>query len=118
MQETKSYKKLIVFKKSKELVLLIYRLTKKYPKEELYVLVSQMRRAAISILANLVEGYVKSKKTLINSLSICIGSAMELSIYIELSSDLKYLNKKEFDAVYNLLGEVIKLLYGYQKSLK
>jgi len=114
----KSYRKLIVYQRSKELVLLIYKTTKSFPKEELYVLVPQMRRAAISIMANIVEGYVKSRGEFARFIDISIGSSTELEIYLELALELKYLNVEGFNKSYNLLLEVKKLLYTYKRSLR
>jgi four helix bundle protein len=118
MYDLQSYKKLIVYQKSKELVLFVYNVTKNFPKTEQYVLLPQMRRAVISIMANIVEGYAKSKKEFIRFLSISIGSLIELEIYFDLSLELNYLKQNEYNKGYNLLLEVKKLLYGLQKSLK
>lgn len=116
--ENFGYKKLIVYSKTKELVLLVYKITKDFPGEEIYALVPQMRRCAVSILANIVEGYVKSRKEFIRFLSISIGSASELGVYLELSNELEYLDRVKFNEGNNLLSEVMKLLYSFQKSLK
>jgi len=113
-----SYYKLTAFQKAKSLVLLVYKLTYNYPKAEQFSLVSQMRRAVVSIVANLVEGYSKgSTKEYIRFLNIAIGSATELKIYFEISLDLNYLNTENFNKAQNLLNEVFKLLYTYKKSL-
>lgn len=112
------YKKLILYKKAKELVLGVYKITRNYPKEELYVLVPQMRRAAISVMANIVEGYVKSTNEFARFIDISIGSAAELEIYLELSLELKYMNEYQYKKAYNLLLEVKKLLYTYKRSLR
>lgn len=118
-QKYQSYHKLTLYQKAKELVILTYKLTSQFPKEELYVLVPQMRRAVISIIANLVEGYSKkSRKEFARFLDMSIGSATELEIYYEISLDFKYFAKMEFEKVNNLLIEVKKLLYSYQKSLR
>jgi len=102
------YHKLIAFQKSKQLVLLIYKLTKIFPKEEQFSLVSQMRRAVISIIANLVEGYSKSSsKEYSRFLDIAIGSANELKIYLEISLDLNYLNVNN----YNEAEKIIKRFF-------
>ena len=78
-----------------------------------------MRRAAISIVANVVEGYSKSsKKEYARFLDISIGSVSELEIYYELSLELRYINKLELDRVNGLILETKKLLYTYQKSLR
>ena len=61
--KTQGYRKLIVYQKSLDLVLLTYKLTKKLPKEEIYILLPQIKRAVISVVANIVEGYSKSVGT-------------------------------------------------------
>ncbi|KKQ35720.1 MAG: S23 ribosomal protein [Candidatus Woesebacteria bacterium GW2011_GWA1_37_7] len=112
------YKKLVLYSKSKELVLLIYELTKKFPKTELYSLVPQMRRAAISVLANIVEGYAKgSSKEYARFLTISIGSVTELEVYIDISFELGYINIKESNEANNIIFELKKLLYGSRKKV-
>src|SRR3989304_7932120 len=111
MQNKLGYKKLIVYQKSKELVLFVYSITREFPKNEQYVLLPQMRRAVISVMANIVEGYAKSRKEIIRFLSISIGSLTELEIYFDLCLELNYLKQNEYNKGYNLLIEVKKLLY-------
>ena len=75
------YKQLDVYKKANELIILVYKATKLFPKEELFGLVSQMRRAAVSVLANFVEGYGrKGKKEKIQFCYISVGSLNELEL--------------------------------------
>jgi four helix bundle protein len=113
------YKKLVVYQKSKELVLAIYRLTAKYPKSETYSLIDQMRRSAVSVPANLIEGYSKeSSAEFARFLTISIGSLAELEFYIEISSDLKYIDQNVSQKVNSLIFEVKKLLYGTRKAVR
>ena len=77
-----------------------------------------MRRAAISVMANIVEGYSKSKKEFCRFLDISIGSSTEVGVYLELSLELNYINKNDFEKGFSLLLEVRKLLYSFKKSLK
>ena len=113
------YKKLIVYQKAKALVLDTYQLTGTFPKEEQYILLPQMRRSAISIQANIVEGYAKnSRKEFARFLNISIGSAIELEIYFEMSLDLKYIDLIKYQKISSLLTEVEKLLYSFHKALK
>lgn len=80
-----SYKDLIVWQKSFELCLLIYRITKEFPKEELYGIVSQMRRAALSIPSNIAEGFSRHRKLeYIQFLHISFGSAAELETQLQM----------------------------------
>lgn len=115
----KGYKKLVVYQKSKELVLKIYRLTARYPKSETYSLTDQMRRAVVSVPANLIEGYSKeSSAEYARFLTISIGSLAELEFFLDLSLELNYINNIEFDEVGNLVLEVKRLLYGCRKAAR
>jgi len=118
-QQKTSYQKLISYQKAKQLVLMIYRLTNSYPKEEFYCLVPQIRRAAISVVANIVEGYIKEKpKEYSRFLTISIGSLTELEVLIDISLELKYIGKDDFNEVSNLIVENKKLLYRSRKRAR
>jgi four helix bundle protein len=117
--KTQGYRKLIVYQKSLDLVLLTYRLTKKLPKEEIYILLPQIKRAVISVVANIVEGYSKSStKEFIRFLDISRGSLTEVELYFELCLKLNYLTGQDYDQAQGLLIEVQKLIYSFQKSLR
>ncbi len=106
-----SYKDLIVWQKSYELTRQIYILTKKFPKDELYGLTSQMRRAAVSLPSNIAEGHSrKSTKEYIQFLRIAFGSAAELETQLLLAKDLNYCIENEFNSINSLLTENQKLL--------
>jgi four helix bundle protein len=114
-----SFKKLTLYQKSKELVLFVYKITNKYPKSETYTLIPQMKRSAVSILANIVEGYIKDYPAeYARFLTISIGSLAELEVYVDLSYDLGFLDKPNLDRMYLLLGDVKKLLYGSRKAVR
>lgn len=116
--DNKGYYKLTVYQKTKQLVILIYMLTRKFPSEEKYSLVPQMRRAAISVLANIVEGYSRSsRKDFARFLGISISSATELNLYLELSLELNFLPLSSFEKTSALLLEVRKMLYSLQRSI-
>lgn len=107
----KSYKELIVWQKSFELVKEIYNLTKFFPKEEVYGTTSQMRRSAVSIPSNIAEGYGrKSTKSYAQFYSIAFGSALELETQILLAKDLNLAPKSKFNKAEVLLNEVSKML--------
>jgi four helix bundle protein len=111
MSYIKSYKELIVWKKSFELVKEIFILTDKFPKSELYGIVSQMRRAAIAIPSNIAEGYGrKSTKSYTQFYAIAYGSALELETQTLLSKELELTTQENFKKVDNLLIEVCKML--------
>jgi four helix bundle protein len=110
------FEDLDVWKKAHKLVLEIYRITKDFPIEERYCLVSQMRRSAVSIPANIAEGFKKrTLKDKSNFYNISQGSLEELRYYIILTSDLGYLrDSKVFESIFNDIG---RMLYGLIKSL-
>lgn len=113
------YKKLIIYQKAFRFVLDIYKITAKLPKEEVYVLIPQIRRATVSIVANIVEGYSKSsKKEFARFLDISRASANEVGLFLDIFYELKYINTKEFDEINNKLIEIKKLVYSFQKGVK
>ena len=92
----KSYRELIVWQKSMDLVKNIYRVTSVFPKEEMYGLTSQIRRAAVSIPSNIAEGYGRrTTKDFISFLYISRGSVYELQTQIEICGDLGMIDKEE-----------------------
>jgi four helix bundle protein len=113
MSTVKSYKELIAYQKSYELVLLIYRITGSFPKEEVYGLTSQIRRAAVSIPSNIAEGFMRGSKEYVQFLKIALGSAAELETQLALSKDLGYSDDTDFQVTQSLNEEVIKLLKSY-----
>lgn len=107
-----SYKELIVWQKAMELAKEIFLLTSKFPKSELYGIVSQMRRAVVSIPSNIAEGYGrKSKNEYGQFLCIAYSSALELETQIILSKQLSFAKKEDFIPSAKLLVEVIKMLF-------
>ena len=105
-----SFKDLIVWQKSYELVLEIYKMTGSFPKSEIYGLSQQMRRAAVSIPSNIAEGYGRKHKTEYNQfLSIAYGSLLELETQFLLAMDLNYISKNQ--TIEKLLKEVGSMLY-------
>jgi len=113
----KGYKKLIVWQKADELAYLVYLETKSFPKEEAYGLTSQLRRAAISIPTNIVEGNgrqgKKEKKQFIN---IALGSLAETEYLLEFCFRLKYFSEESYNKLENIRKEVGALLWNFYKS--
>ncbi len=106
-----SYKNLIVWQKSIELVVEIYRITTLFPKSELYGLVSQMRRCAVSIASNIAEGYRRrSEKERNHFLLISFGSGAELETQIVITKRLDFINPNEYNKAEGLLDEVMRML--------
>ena len=113
-----SYKDLIVYEKGYKLSLEIYRVTNNFPKEELYGIVSQMRRSAISIPCNIAEGYRRGhRKEYIQFLHIAQGSCGELETLLSLSKDLEFLEGRTFKNLYQSQDEISRLLRGLIFSL-
>ena len=114
-----SFKDLIVWQKSHEMTLKIYKITLTFPIEEKFGIVSQMRRAAYSVSANIVEGHSRnSKKEFLHFLNIAKGSLEELKYFIILSKDLGYLKKEIATELEEKTDEISKILYSFTKSLK
>ncbi|MBU1179490.1 four helix bundle protein [Patescibacteria group bacterium] len=113
------FKKLKVWLKAHKLVLEVYKITKDFPKDELYCLVSQMRRAAISVVANIVEGSKRvSNKDRLHFHVMANASLEELKYYFLLSYELKYINKEKGEELTNQAREVGRMLTGLSKSIK
>ncbi len=111
---TKSYKELIVWRKAHSFVLNIYSISDSFPKSELYGLTSQFRRAAVSIAANIAEGYVKKTPAdKVRFFNISQGSIEECSYYIVLAKDLNYITEEQSIALDDLLAETSRLLQSY-----
>ena len=117
MDNNLGYRKLNVFQKADKLVVLIYLTTKNFPREELFGLISQMRRCAVSVPANIVEGY--GKKTIKEQLQYCYnarGSLTELEYYIDLSFKLNYIGQNGYKQLKDLRDDVGRLLNGFINS--
>ena len=115
-KKTKSFTEPVVWQKAHQLVLATYKITKKFPKEEIYGLTSQFRRAAVSIPANIAESYKKwSDKEKARFLNIAHSSLEECRYYLILSNDLEYCTVKNEQ---NQLEEVSKLLNAYTNAIK
>ena len=109
-----SFEDLIVWQKSHQLTLLVYRVTTGFPKTELYGLVSQMRRAAVSVPANIAEGFKRRKNPdKARCMNIAQGSLEEVRYYFLLSRDLGYLK----DIERSRIDEVARLLNTYIQSV-
>ena len=105
------HKNLVVWKKSKELVTLVYQATAQYPKSELFGLVNQMRRCAVSIPSNIAEGYGRgSNSDLVHFLCFARGSANELDTQISISRDLLFIDDTMANVLETLNGEILKML--------
>ena len=119
MGDIKTLKDLLVWQKSMDLEILIYSLTKQYPKEELYALTNQIRRCVTSIPANIAEGSGrKNKGELIQFLHIALGSATELETFLIISMRLQYITAEQYEETDKALNVIIKMMCGLINSLK
>lgn len=106
-----NYKDLRVWSKSHELTLNIYQVTKTFPKDELYSLTNQIRRASSSIPANIAEGCGKNTSNdFARYLNISLGSANETEYFILLSKDLGYLSKDDYESLNKIVNEIKAML--------
>ena len=114
-----NYKNLRVWQKADELAFAVYKMTRKFPKDELYGITSQLRRAAVSIPTNIVEGYArKGNKELTHFLSIAMGSLAETEYLIEFSSKLGYLSANDVSELEALRAETGKMLWQFYQKVK
>lgn len=113
-----TYRGLIVWQKADELAFDIYITTRRFPKDEQYGLTSQLRRAAISIPTNIVEGYArKGDKELARFVNISLGSLAEVEYLLDFTRRLGYLNDEDYTKIENLRSEVGKLLWNFYKKV-
>jgi len=118
MATLKSFRELIVWKKSLDLAERIYRATERFPKREIFGLALQMRRAAVSIPSNIAEGQSRnSRNEFRHFLGIARGSLAELETQIELSARLEMLKSEDTAIFMNLIEEIGKMLSGLKRSL-
>lgn len=114
----KSFRDLDIWKLGKDVVLDIYRITKSFPKDELYGLTSQMRRAAVSLPSNIAEGFNRyHNKEYSQFLYIALGSCAELETQIEISFELKYINKESHKNILEKLNHETRMLRNLIKKL-
>ena len=119
MRAISSYKKLVVYQRMMELVMLVYKETKSFPAEERYGLSSQMRRAAVSVISNFVEGYLKqSRKEKCLYLERSMTSLHELETQIDIAFNVDHLMPDAREVLVCKMGEVGYLLTRYRKPVQ
>ena len=109
-----------MYSKSYEIAVKMYRMTMKYPREELYGLVSQIKRASTSIPLNIAEGYGKRESTneFKRFLLMAIGSCDEMEVLLSLSKDLDFISKEEYDQYEREYSEIGKMLMVLRQNWK
>jgi four helix bundle protein len=116
--EVKSYRDLRVWNKGLELAKLIYGLTAKFPKHEIYGLTSQMRRAAVSVSANIAEGHARQHRNEYRQFVYhSLGSLAELDTMRIVALDLKYIDDESNQAFESIVADLQKMLSGLASSL-
>lgn len=114
-----SFTKLDAWSESHQLVLMIYKITKEFPQEEVFCLVNQMRRCAISITSNIAEGFSRlSTKEKIQFYYIALGSLTELQNQLLISRDVHYITQNEFVHIANQTTISQKIINGLIKKVK
>lgn len=115
----KSYKNLLVWQKSFELAIEVYKITDLFPKSELYGLTNQIRRVAVAIPSNIAEGFArKYRKEYIQFISIAYASGAELETQLLIAKTLKFSSDEKFEKVFRLLEEIMKMLNGLLRKLR
>jgi len=113
------YKDLAVWQKSINFTVEIYKLTQTFPKDELYDLTSQIRRAAVSIPSNIAEGNERNSKKEFNQfLHIALGSAAELSTQLLIAKELSCFEQSTFNEIDSRLIEIQKMIHGLVKTFR
>ena len=116
--EIMSYRDLIAWQKAMDLVTAIYRATAGFPRDEIYGLTSQLRRAAVSIPSNIAEGQGRqSTREFIHFVSIAYGSLNEAQTQILIAERLKYLNDSDCQSLIEQSYEVARIINGLSRSL-
>ncbi len=117
MAQIKTFQDLKVWQKAHQLVIKIYKITSRFPAEEKYGLTSQMRRAAVSVASNIVEGFRKrTVRDSLNFYNISDSSLEELKYQLLVSRDLRYISGGDYQDALNLSEEVGKMLFSWVKS--
>jgi four helix bundle protein len=117
--QIKSHRDLIVWQKAMDLVEAVYSATSSFPREETYGLTSQIRRAVVSVPANIAEGQGRRlTKEYLYFLANARGSLLELDTHLEIGLRLRYLSQDKYSALRSQLQEVTKILNGLMRSVE
>lgn len=116
MEKIKSFRDLVAWQEGHKLVLMIYKETENFPKKEMFGLIDQMKRAAVSITSNIAEGFSRnSNKEKYQFYNISCGSTTELQNQLLIARDVGYLSQEEFGKIADQTVRVLKLLNGLKK---
>lgn len=115
----KSYRDLLVWQEAMDLVVTCYQVTKTFPKSEMYGLVSQLQRAAVSIPSNISEGRARQhSKEFLQSLSIACGSLAEVETHIQIAERLHYMDSDNVKQLLDKTAEIGRMLHGLRRSIE
>lgn len=113
------HEKLDVWNKAVEMVTMVYAVTKSFPSDERFGLTSQVRRAAVSVPANIAEGAARqSDKEFCHFLSVAQGSASELETELLIAKNLGYLSTEDHARIYSEINLIARMLVGLSKSVR
>ena len=119
MKNEHTFRKLLIWQKSMDLVTDIYKEVKIFPSDELYALTSQIKRSATSIPSNIAEGYGREGlKDYLRFLNIALSSLFELQTQIEIAYNLKFLKEDNFNKLYENTREIERMLTSFIKKIK
>ena len=120
MKEIKSYKDLLIWQKGVKIVILVYQLVKSFPKEEIYALTSQLKRASVSIPSNIAEGYGRnSDKSFSHFLDISRGSLFEIETQLIIAKELGFISDDFlYQEILSQIEEESKMINSFSKTLK
>jgi len=120
MSGVKSYKELLIWQKGIKIVVLIYKLTKDFPKEEMYALTSQLKRATVSVPSNIAEGFGRqTDKSFNHFLNISRGSLNEIETQLIIAKELDFVvDYNLFNEILFLIEEESKMINAFSKNLK
>ncbi len=114
-----TFRDLKIWEKAMDIVTKVYRDTNDFPKEEIYGLTSQIRRACISIPSNIAEGYGrKGKKEYLRFLNIAMSSLFEVQTQLQISKNLKYISEDKFETMYEETRELERMLSSYNRKVE
>ncbi len=115
----KSYRDLLVWQEAMDLVVTCYQVTKTFPKSEMYGLVSQLQRAAVSIPSNISEGRARQhSKEFLQYLSIACGSLAEVETHIQIAERLHYMDSDNVKQLLDKTAEIGRMLHGLRRSIE
>ncbi len=114
-----TFRNLVIWQKRMSLTTKIYNSTRNFPKEEIFGLTSQLRRATVSIPSNIAEGYGRdSSKEYLRFLNISVGSLFEMQTQLEIAKNITYLNENEFNNLYEDSREIERMLVSFIAKIK